>query len=119
MVGARTLRTAWTHAGEGFPLVVGVLVRKGGMGGVGGTEHTAERGRLGTGQGAHGSDGGGRTVLLNEPLGMNQTLLTGPEERSVTYMIFNLDCSSSISLELLNFTERDNSMFYTEGYTQY
>lgn len=108
MVGARTLQTAWTHAVEGFSLVMGVLVRKGGMGGVGGTEHTAERRRLGTGQGAHGSDGGRRTVLMNAPLGVNRTLLTGPEERSVSYMILNLDCFPSTSLKLIHFTEREN-----------
>lgn len=71
VVGARTLWTAGPHASEGLYLVLGVLVREGGMGGVGGAEYAAEGGGLGTGQGAHGRDGGGGTVLVKGPLGVD------------------------------------------------
>ncbi len=80
LMGARTLWTAGPHAREGLSLALGVLVREGGMGRVGGAEHTAEGGGLGAGQGAHGGDRGGGTVLVKRSLGVNRTLL-GPEER--------------------------------------
>lgn len=68
LVGAGTLWTAEAHHREGLSMALGVLVREGGMGGVGGAEHATEGGGLGTGQGAHGGDRGGRTVLMKGPL---------------------------------------------------
>lgn len=110
-VGARTLWTAWTHAEERFSRAMGVLVRKGGMGGVGGTEYAAERRGLGAGQGAHRGDGRGGTVLMNRPLRLNRTLLTGPEERSVGYMVLKLDCFSFISHKLYSKREHPDIMY--------
>lgn len=69
-MGADTLWTAGPHAGEGLSLALGVLVREGGMGGMGGADHAAENGGLGAGQGAHGGDGGSGTVLVKGPLGV-------------------------------------------------
>lgn len=71
MVGARTLWTAGPHSREGLSLAMGMLVRKGRMGGVGCTEYAAEGGGLGTRQGAHRSDRGGGTMLVKGPLGMD------------------------------------------------
>ena len=82
LVGCGTLQTAGPSAGEGLSLALGVLVREGGMGRVGGAEHAAEDRGLGAGQGAHRGDGGGGTVLMKRSLGVKRTLLTGPEERS-------------------------------------
>lgn len=79
LVGTGTLWTAGPSAGEELSLALGVLVGEGGMGRVGGTEHAAEDGGLGAGQGAHRGDRGGGTVLVKRPLGVNRTLLTGPE----------------------------------------
>lgn len=78
LMGARTLWTTGPHALEGLSLALGLLVREGGVGRVGGTEHTAEGGGLGAGQGAHRSDRGGGTVLVKGSLGVNRTFL-GPE----------------------------------------
>ncbi len=44
LVGARKLQTAGAHAEERLSLALRVLVREGGMGGVGGTEHAAKYG---------------------------------------------------------------------------
>lgn len=41
LVGAMTLWTAGPRVGEGFALALGVLVREGGMRGVGSAEHAA------------------------------------------------------------------------------
>lgn len=49
LVRARALWTAWPHAREKLSLALGVLMREGGVRGVGSTEHAAEGGRLGTG----------------------------------------------------------------------
>ena len=56
------------------------------MGGVGGTQHAAEGGRLSTGQGSHRGDRGGWAVLVKGSLGVNRTLLTGPEKRSSVWL---------------------------------
>lgn len=80
------------------------------MGGERGTEHIAECGGLGTRQGAHRRDGGGGTVLMYGPLVVNRTLLTGPEERSIGYMVLNPDCFSSISLKFMNCSHREKSL---------
>lgn len=71
MVGARNLWIAGPHTGEGISLAVGMLVRKGGMGGVGCAEYAAEGGGLSTGQGAYRGDRGGGTMLVKGPLGMD------------------------------------------------
>lgn len=53
LVATGTLRAAGAHTMVVLSLALGVLVREEGMGGVGGTEHAAEDGGLGAGQGAH------------------------------------------------------------------
>ena len=57
---------------------------------MGGSEHAAEGGRLGARQGANRGDRGGGTVLVKGPLVVNQSLLTGSEERSIMWSVLCL-----------------------------